>query len=179
MLPLDLSDPNHPKPGAPRVFLEEEDQNVGEAALSPDGQWLAYSSFATSVGRVFVRPYGAAGSGGRWQIDNAGGRTPLWSRTGKQLFYISRDNRIMSVRYMAKGGAFAPEKPEPWSPAPLMGAGVPLMGAGAYSPYDVAPDGKRMIVLSAGAPEERKGSLHVTVLLNFFDDLRRKAPVGK
>jgi len=29
------------------------------------------------------------------------------------------------------------------------------------------------------AAADTKGSVHVTFLLNFFDELRRKAPVGK
>jgi hypothetical protein len=44
---------------------------------------------------------------------------------------------------------------------------------------DLAPDGKRFVV--APKPEatgRRKGSVHVTVLLNFFDELRRHIPAG-
>jgi hypothetical protein len=29
------------------------------------------------------------------------------------------------------------------------------------------------------ATREQKGSVHVTLLLNFFDELRRRVPVGK
>ncbi len=49
-----------------------------------------------------------------------------------------------------------------------------------YWNLDLAPDGKRFVV--SPRPEAtggQKGSVHVTVLLNFFDELRRKMPVGK
>ena len=44
---------------------------------------------------------------------------------------------------------------------------------------DLAPDGKRFAVFPpSGKSAEEKGSLHVTFLLNFFDELRRKVPVN-
>jgi hypothetical protein len=45
---------------------------------------------------------------------------------------------------------------------------------------DVSPDGKRFAVIPrAESTGEQKGSVHVTVLLNFFDELRRRVPTGK
>src|SRR5262249_48927002 len=41
MLPLDLADPDHPKPGTAELLLHE-DHGVGYPAISPDGRWLAY-----------------------------------------------------------------------------------------------------------------------------------------
>ena len=51
----------------------------------------------------------------------------------------------------------------------------PDLGGG--NTFDIAPDGKRLVVLSN--PErtnEAQGNLHVTVLVNFFDELRRRIP---
>lgn len=53
---------------------------------------------------------------------------------------------------------------------------------GGNDPYDLAPDGKRFAVVmdSGGTAEpEQKPTDSVTVLLNFFDELHRKAPAGK
>jgi len=44
--------------------------------------------------------------------------------------------------------------------------------------FDLAPDGKRFVVLQREEPEQ-KGPQHVTFLLNFFDELRRRAPLGR
>jgi hypothetical protein len=49
-----------------------------------------------------------------------------------------------------------------------------------FSPFDLAPDGKRFVVAlyPGGTAEEQKSLYTVTVLLNFFDELRRRVPVG-
>ena len=44
--------------------------------------------------------------------------------------------------------------------------------------FDLAPGGERFAAVQAEATEQ-KGPPHVTFLLNFFDELRRRAPAGK
>jgi hypothetical protein len=42
---------------------------------------------------------------------------------------------------------------------------------------DLAPDGKRFAVFAAPEPAAGEmGSVHVTFLLNFFDELKRRIP---
>jgi serine/threonine-protein kinase len=80
----------------------------------------------------------------------------------------------MAVAYTAKGDAFALGKPRVWSEKRLVR--VPV----GY-PYDLASDGKRVaVVLDAGgtAEHQRAPIDSVTVLLNFFDELKRRAPAG-
>jgi hypothetical protein len=50
---------------------------------------------------------------------------------------------------------------------------------GAQWNFDLAPDGKRFVVSPKLEASGQKGSVHVTVLLNFFDELRRKMPASK
>jgi hypothetical protein len=46
-----------------------------------------------------------------------------------------------------------------------------------YKLIDVAPDGKRFVVLALPeAASAEKGSVHVMMLLNFFDELKRRIP---
>lgn len=45
------------------------------------------------------------------------------------------------------------------------------------SDYDVAPDGKRFLMLKPSAATADSTELHV--ILNWFDDLRRRVPLGK
>ena len=94
----------------------------------------------------------------------------MWSKNGRELFYKTDDNRIMVVDYTVNGDSFAPGKPRLWSEKQIFYAGTPNL--------DLAPDGKRFAVLALpeAAPSE-KGSVHVTMLLNFFDELRRRVPV--
>ncbi|HXB66808.1 MAG TPA: hypothetical protein VNY05_01085 [Candidatus Acidoferrales bacterium] len=170
-LPSDLSDPDHPKLGKPEPFPREPD-NQWDAAFSTDGRWLAYTSFQSAGAQVFVQPFPASPSGGKWLISAGSGRFPIWSPNGRELFYLSdSDNRIMVAGYTAKGDSFVPEKPRQWSPTPIARMGV-------FRPLSLAPDGKRIVVFSvvSETPGDDKASVHVTVLLNFFDELRRRMP---
>ena len=118
-----------------------------------------------------MRPFQGSG---KWQVSTSGGRYPFWSRNGRELFYEALDNRIMVLTYTAKADSFAPDKPGPWSNTQIL---KPTSGD-AWN-LALAPDGKRFAVFPR--PEEageRRGSVHVTVLLNFFDELRRRLPTG-
>jgi hypothetical protein len=67
------------------------------------------------------------------------------------------------------GETFTPGKSELWSP-------VRISRTGPQWNFDVSPDGKRMVVFPALEAEREKGAIPVLVLLNFFDELRRKLP---
>ena len=67
-----------------------------DAAVSPDGRWLAYASDESGVFEIYVRPFPDAASA-RWQVSAAGGTDPVWSRSGRELFYLSAQNEMMSV----------------------------------------------------------------------------------
>src|SRR6202165_668547 len=112
-LPLDASDPEHPKPGKPELFLRTR-FNEQDPAFSPDSRWIAYASNESGRYEVYVRPFQGGGSG-KWQVSTDGGRSPIWSRNGRELFYESLDNRIMVAAYTAKADSFARDKPRPWS----------------------------------------------------------------
>ena len=176
MLALDLSNTEHPKPGKPELFLRTPFTKV-EPAFSPDGRWIAYTSDESGRNEVYVRPFpgGAQSGSGKWQISTSGGSHPIWSRNGPELFYETLDSRIMVSTYRAKADSFAPDKPRPWSNTQILAPPV-----GDEWNLDLAPDGKRFAVFPRPeATTEQKGSVHVTVLLNFFDELRRRVPVGK
>jgi serine/threonine-protein kinase len=168
-LPLDLSDPDHPKAGNPELFLATPGDDV-EPAFSPDGHWLAYTSTEAGAYQVYVRPFPPTARSGKWQISTGGGRFPIWSRTFKELFYAAHSPaRIMVVSYTA-GDTFSPGAPREWSD-------TAIQFTDHYPPLDLAPDGKRFVVFLA--PESvggGSGTVHVNFLLNFFDELKRRAP---
>ena len=74
----------------------------------------------------------------------------------------------MAVSFTTKGDAFVAEKPRLW---------IPKLG-GAF--FDVAPDDKRVAVVTpteaASAPQQEH---EIVMLLNFFDEVRRRVPTGK
>jgi Tol biopolymer transport system component len=165
-LPLDLNDPGRPKPGKPELFLRTPADDA-LATFSPDGRWVAYRSNESGSDQIYVRPF-PPGSGAQWQISNDGGQYAMWSNNGRELFYQTRwADRIMVLDYTVSGNSFVPGKARVWY-------NKQLLYRGGWN-LDLAPDGKRFLVqYSPESAEAEKGSVHVTMLLNFFDELRRR-----
>ena len=138
-------------------------------AFSPDGRWLAYQSNESGTVEIHVRPF--PGPGGRWQVSTGGGSSPQWSRDGRELPFLTRERRVMAADYTAKGDTFAAGKPRVCSETHLSNLG--------FTGYDLAADGKRLAAFLADETEAGKLPTSLTVLVNFGDELRRKAPMGK
>jgi Tol biopolymer transport system component len=172
MLPLDVTDPDHPKAQTPQVFLNS---TAGESlpAFSPDGHWVAYVSSGPEGDRqeasrnVWVRAFPGAG-GNRWQVSTDGGLFPIWSSTSSQLFFEKRGGVIMVADYTARGDSFTVEKVRQWSDKTIY-------EPGQGSPLALAPDGKHFLILSRPLGTSQPVT-HLTFLLHFFDELRRRAP---
>jgi hypothetical protein len=142
------------------------------ASFSSDGRWLAYSSNDSGSSQVYVRAF--PDKGGHWQISGSGGTAPIFSRSGKNLFFFDPTaDRIMVVSYSVKGDTFVADKPRVWSAQSLA---LALSGA-VGAQYDVFPDGKRIAAATyAGGPTQQEAG-HVIFLENFVDELQRKAPL--
>jgi len=156
------------KAGKLQRFLENSFDEANPA-FSPDGRWLAYQSTESGRPEVYVRtfPPPASGQGGKWQVSNNGGVAPHWSRSGHELVYQSGE-QILTASYTAKGDSFVAEKPRVW---------IARLGG---TDWDLAPDGKRLLVLTPVETTEAPKQEHeVVLLLNFFDELRRRVPAGK
>ncbi|MGH7693347.1 MAG: TolB family protein [Gemmatimonadaceae bacterium] len=138
-------------------------------SFSPDGRWVAYGSNESGAWEVYVRPF--RGDGPRVQVSNGGGRVPRWSPNGRDLFYATDDQRIMVVRYKTKGASLNVSPPRLWSR-------VDLADTGVLPNYDLAPDG-RIIALVPATPGVKQSQNHVTVMLNFFDELRRRTALPR
>ncbi|HUQ90403.1 MAG TPA: protein kinase [Bryobacteraceae bacterium] len=166
-VPIDISDPENPKAGTPEPFLRTPAADV-RPMFSPDGRWIAYASQETGPFEVYVRPFPSGG--GRWQISAGDGAFARWSRTGRQIFFTTSDGRIMVTDYEIKGDSFLVGKPRPWTDTRISAN----MGRASF---DLAPGAKR--VLTSVNPvdvSQPSGSVHITLLLNFFDELKRRLP---
>jgi Tol biopolymer transport system component len=69
--------------------------NEWQAQLSPDGQWLAYASDETGQAEVYVQRFPKGDT--KTKISVSGGVQPQWRRDGKELFYLSLQNKLMSI----------------------------------------------------------------------------------
>jgi Tol biopolymer transport system component/tRNA A-37 threonylcarbamoyl transferase component Bud32 len=143
----------------PQVFLDNRFTR-GELKFSPDGKWVAYESNESGRNEVYVVPF--PGPGGKSQVSTEGGTQPRWNRNGRELFF--RSGAKMVAVDVETGEAFR------------AGASHTLFEK-ISSDYDVAPDGKRFLMLKPSIAAAESTELHV--ILNWFDDLRRRVPLPK
>lgn len=162
ILPVDVGS-GQLSAGVPESFLRTP-AAAPSIAFSPDGRWLAYSSTESGAYQVYVRAYPYRGS--TRQISDSPSAFPMWSPNGRELFYRTVGGRIMVVNYTATGDSFEPDKPRPWT-------SQVLADLGNNRTVDLSPDGNRFAVLISG---ERQS--HVMVLVNFFDEVRRRVARG-
>jgi hypothetical protein len=135
------------------------------SAAHPAGAWGR-----RAIAEVYVRAFPPSnGPGGKWQISNNGGSAPRWSADGHGLQYRAK-TQVMAVSYTVNGDTFVAGKPSVW---------IAKMGT-VVNGWDLAPDGKRALVLSEEESAEGARPEHEVVLLeNFFDYLRQRALVKK
>src|SRR5262245_2417869 len=132
--------------------------------------WRTCQEAGRNRADVYVRPF--PGPGGPWQISTEGGDNPTWSRTRQELFYGAPDHRIMTASYSVAGDSFLPRKPHALPNSRFS----PLV---VWRSFDVHPDGNRFALVKAPEVENGPKRDHVTLIFNFFDELRRIAPTGQ
>jgi serine/threonine-protein kinase len=128
----------------PKPIIATPERDFG-AELSPDGRWLAYHSMESGGAEVYVRPFPNVDSG-RWQVSNAGGSRAVWSRDGRELFYLNRDGMLTSVPILpSAAGEFSAGLPaQVLKTAYVLGRTTLGLDVRAY---DVAADGQRFLML--------------------------------
>jgi serine/threonine-protein kinase len=147
----------------------------GNAALSPDGRWLAYNSTESGQPQIFVRPFPNVDAG-RWQVSNSGGVRPAWGSGGQELFFVSTVNgiggSIMAVRVHTTG-TFTYD-----TPTKLFDA-RPYYFAPPNRTYDVTPDGQRFLMIkpAASTAETSDQPAKVEFVLNWFEELKPRVPL--
>jgi eukaryotic-like serine/threonine-protein kinase len=117
--------------------------NEDALAMSPDGRWIAYKADDTGRYEVYVERFPDLGD--RRLLSTGGGRSPLWSHDGRELFYRGANDEGMSVPITA-GASFK-------SGTPTVVLKGRYVGGNARS-YDVTPDGRRFLMIK----EEGVGS---------------------
>jgi Tol biopolymer transport system component/tRNA A-37 threonylcarbamoyl transferase component Bud32 len=135
-----------------------------EPTVSPDGRWMAYASNESGQPEVYIRPFPDVGSA-RWQVSVAGGRDPVWSHSGKELFYWSTGNRMMSVA-IRPGATFGFEQPR------ALFSVTSYVPGQAMPTFDVTPDDKRFVLLRETSANERS---EIVVVQNWTQELRARA----
>jgi len=152
----------------PFGYLQSNDLYQNEPRLSPNERFLAYYTIgaigSTGIGDVFLQSFPKPG--GKWQVSTVGGINPRWSRDGKELFYLAFNGQLMAVTVK---GETAPEIGSPvalFAP-PILGGVQSVLGY--RSQYDVAPDGRFLIIV----PVDEGAGSSMTVVLNWAAGLKK------
>jgi len=144
----------------PEPWLRTSFNEYG-SALSPDGNWLAYVSDESRRSEVYIQRF--PDHGDRIQVSVEGGDMPLWAPNSRELFFRSGD-RIMAVP-LTLGEKLKSEKP-----TKLFDFDVSDERA---STFDISSDGNWFIGVQRD-PMTRP--VEVEVVLNWFEELKQKAP---
>jgi serine/threonine-protein kinase len=139
-----------------------------DAVFSPDGRWVAYQTGEVGgpEGTTYVQPFPP--NGAKYQI--ARGGRPLWSRDGKELFYVPGPTQFMAVAVRTQPN-FTFSNP----------VAVPR-GFGFASPtsprtFDITPEGR---IVGIGTSGQSEGGLsspsQIHVVLNWFEELKARVP---
>ena len=138
-----------------------------DAALSPDGRWLAYVSDRSGANEIWVQgfPDGVA-----VRVSQNGGFEPRWSADGRELFYL-QFNAVLAVAVESEREfVFA-------APVRLFNATQLFFFPGpAIRTYDVAPDGRFLMIQSEAATQPDAAPSSIVVVQNWFEELRQRVP---
>jgi Tol biopolymer transport system component len=126
--------------------------------LSPDGKWLAYQSNETGRFEIYVRPF--PGSGARAQVSDNGGTEPIWGHSGRTIYYRGPVGEVIEVG-VTTGSAFS------IGTRKVVLSGDYLTDS-SHPNYDVAPDGRFLMLKRAGAEAQ------TIVVHNWGHELREK-----
>jgi len=152
---LPMSPDGKPVPEAkPKPYLQTQfDELWGRFSPEATPRWIAYQSDETGRYEVYIRAFPEPR--GEFQISTGGGQYPQWGASGRELFYVSPDNKLMVVSLKLGADSVTPSTPRELFPLPVVDTG--------WSPYDTAPDGQRFLVRAtpgqAGQP--------LTVIVNW------------
>ena len=129
---------------------------AGDGHFSPDGRWLAYSSNESGAWDVYVQPFPSLDR--KWRISPAGGSRPHWRADGKELFYIDRDQDLMSVT-ISTNPTFEPSAPTALFHARTLG----MAPTQPRAQYAVTAKGDRFLINTVVEPPTPPP---ITIILN-------------
>jgi serine/threonine-protein kinase len=143
--------------------------------VSPDGRWMAYESNESGTTQIYVRPFPNVDAG-RWQVSTTGGMRPVWSRSGRELFYVTgrdQEQRQMMVVPIQTGTAFSYGNPKELFAGPYFAPNSGILSR----TYDVSADGQRFLMIKPEAVDTgaQSGPPFVAVL-NWSEELKQRVP---
>ena len=127
--------------------------------LSPDSRWLAYSSTESGREEVYVTHFPSGQ--GRWQVSQTGGTFPTWRGDSKEIWYVGIDGSLEAASLSATSEEFELNPPHTLFQVNYI--------APVGNPYDVSPDGQRVVFSTF--PESTPTPL--VLVTNWTSDLKK------
>jgi len=154
------------------LLQTEFEENL--AAVSPDGNWIAFESDQSGRSEVYVRPFPDLNAGGQWQLSSEGGRWPRWSADSSQITFrgtrgTAPDAQVWSVS-VETDPVFNPGNPTLLFEGNYRGSG----GAGSFA---MAGDGNRFLLIRGPTADDYSNEdMLLFTVENWFAELNRPAP---
>ena len=147
------------------------------AAISPDGRWMAYESNESARPEIYVRPFPNVADA-HYQISTEGGRTPIWAANGRELFFVN-GSALMAVAVQPTP-TFSAGNPTTLFEKPSMLLDGRSIGSMTGRTYDVSRGGRfLMIKEDAGSSEGNASPGSMIVVQNWFEELKAKMAAAK
>ena len=161
----------------PLVQTEFTERN---AAISPNGRWLAYQSNDTGQFEVYVRPFPNVDAD-RQRVSTGGGMAPVFARNGREIFFMTpRGESLMAAEILESAGSAAFRTNTPIKLFDTSGYMTPNGGGGANRPagrtYDVSADGRFLMIKDVSVREGAPAPQLITVVQNWVEELKRRVP---
>ena len=160
--------------GSARPFLQTNSYEFSPE-FSSGTRWLAYVSTESGRRDVYVQRYPE--KGGKKLISTAGGRSPVWSRRGDELFYLTSSGS--RTKYWAVDIKISGDTLTAGNPVFLFEK--ECVRTSPHRSYDVAPDSQHFLMVSQNRAKEQAMwrdyfGKKVNIVLNWSEELRRLAP---
>jgi hypothetical protein len=141
---LPVTPEGRPSPGAkPWRFVSDRFDKRG-ARFSPDTRWVAYQSNESGQLEIYVRSFPEPNE--KVRISKGGGTYPQWGPGGRELFYVSRDGKLMLVTLQPAGKSLEASLPHELFALPARPS--------AGNAYEAAPDGQSFLVSDIASSSE-------------------------
>jgi serine/threonine protein kinase len=114
--------------------------NESGAVFSPNGKWIAYVSDESGSLQVYIRSFPDARV--KVPISTAGGNQPVWSRDGRELFFLAPDTTLTVADVHESGDRFTVGRLETLFRTNVEPDRV------IRNNYTISPDGQRILVMS-------------------------------
>jgi eukaryotic-like serine/threonine-protein kinase len=138
------------------------------AAISPDGRWVAYRSLSGGASAIAVEPLPPTGA--KYVIGN--GIYPVWSRDGKTLFFRQLTTQEFMATRMTTQSGFSFTTPEV-----LPITVTDRTSNSTVRNHDILPDGRFLSIVSATAPDGSPTTDRINVVVNWFEELKQRVPM--